>query len=254
MVINLKKFNKVVREMKVRVELHTHTKYSKDSLLNKWFYLFMLKIKKIKVVGITDHNEIDGAIEFKKFLDRHGIKVIVGEEISTEKGEIIGLFIKKRIKPGLSVRDTMEEIKRQKGLVYIPHPYDEKRSKTVLPEDEISKNVDIIDIIEVHNGRNSKSYYSEKQLAIANRYPSLYKVVGSDAHTFFELGRNYIIMENFNNKHEFIKNLSSIVLIKNDCIAISHQVTKIVRLLKLLKRGEFFELYKIINRRIKKSK
>src|SRR5690606_3298386 len=102
------------------------------------------KVKKIDIVGITDHNEIKGAQEFKKFLEKFGIKVIVGEEIFSSKGEIIGLFLSEKIEPGMSPRDTMLEIKKQGGLVYIPHPYDEKRYKTVLAEEEIEKNSDLI--------------------------------------------------------------------------------------------------------------
>lgn len=236
------------------MEIHTHTKYSKDSMLNKWLYLLMLKFKRINVVGITDHNEIIGAFEYKKFLERFGILVIVGEEVFTNKGEIIGLFITKKVEPGLPVRQTMEEIKSQNGVVYIPHPYDEKRRKTVLPEQEISNNIDLIDIIEVHNGRNVKTYFSEKQLEIANRYPNAYQLVGSDAHTFIELGRNYNIIERFQNKDEFIKNLSNVTFVKNKCLLISHQITKCVRLFKLVGRGDFSEIYRIINKRIKREK
>ena len=54
--------------MKIKFEMHTHTKYSHDSLLNKWFFLTMLKLRKINTIAITDHNEIKGAIEFEKFL------------------------------------------------------------------------------------------------------------------------------------------------------------------------------------------
>ena len=61
----------------------------------------------------------------------------------SSKGEIIGLFINEKISPGKSPRDTMLEIKKQGGIVYIPHPYDEKRYKTVLVEEEIQKNLDL---------------------------------------------------------------------------------------------------------------
>ena len=53
---------------KIRAEFHTHTRFSKDSILNKFFILFMLKLKKIKLIAITDHNEVKGAIKYQKFL------------------------------------------------------------------------------------------------------------------------------------------------------------------------------------------
>ncbi|WP_217579010.1 PHP domain-containing protein, partial [Mesorhizobium sp. GbtcB19] len=99
------------------------------------FYLLMLKLRKINVVAITDHDEIEGALKFKPFLEKHSIRVIIGEEIFSSKGEIIGLFINKKISPGKSPRDSMFEIKQQGGIVYIPQPYGEKRYKTVLVEE-----------------------------------------------------------------------------------------------------------------------
>ena len=238
--------------MKMRLEVHTHTKYSHDSLLNKWFYLIMLKIRKINAVAITDHNEIKGAIKFRNFLKKYNITVIVGEEIFTEKGEIIGLFLDSKIEPGLSVEETIIEIKKQGGIVYIPHPYDEKRYKTVLPESEISKYIESIDMIEIHNGRNSRKFFSEKQLLIANKYTNVHQVIGSDAHTFIELGRNYNIIEEFTNVEEFKRNLQNVTHVKKECIQLAHQITKIVRIIKLLREGKFREIYRIINRRIKK--
>lgn len=240
--------------MKIRLEMHTHTKYSHDSNLNKWFYLMMLKIRKINTIAITDHNEIAGALEFRDFLKKYNINVIVGEEVFTNKGEIIGLFLKTKIEPGKSTRETMIEIKEQGGIVYIPHPYDEKRYKTVIPEEEIKNNIDLIDIIEVHNGRNIRPYFSERQLLIGNRYPNTYKLIGSDAHTFIELGRNYNIVEKFYNKEEFIKNIRDVQHVKRECIQISHQITKYVRVMKLLRKGHINELYRIINKKFGRRK
>ena len=203
----------------VRVEVHTHTKYSKDSMLNKYLYLLMLKIRKINVVAITDHNTIKGGVEYKKFLEKYGVRVIVGEEIFTTKGEIIGLFLKNEISAGLTPKETIDQIRKQNGIVYIPHPYDEKRYKTVLPLNEIEKNIKNIDIIECHNGRNILQEFSIKQEEIANRYKKL-KMVGSDAHIFFELGRNYNMMEDFNSEDTFLKNLENVIFKQKKCIKI----------------------------------
>ncbi|WP_300341678.1 PHP domain-containing protein [Fusobacterium sp.] len=238
---------------KVRLELHTHTRYSKDSMLGKIMYLIMLKLRKIDVIGITDHNTIKGGVEYKQFLEKYGIKVIVGEEIFTSKGEIIGLFLSKQIESGLSPKETIQKIKEQNGVVYIPHPYDEKRYKTVLNEKYIEENIKDIDIIECHNGRNISLQYSKKQNEIAEKFKKL-KMVGSDAHIFFELGRNFNLIKNFSDKDEFLKNLNSIEFVKKDCIKISHQITKVVKLIKLLIEGELCELYRIIRRKYKNRK
>jgi len=237
--------------VKVKVELHTHTNYSHDSLLNKWLYLALLKLKGINVVGITDHNEIEGAKKIKEFLGKFGIKVILGEEIFSEKGEIIGLFIEEKILPGLSPRETMLQIKKQGGIVYIPHPYDEKRYKTVLPEEDIKLNSDLIDVIETHNGRNIRRFFSDKQLEICKRYNKI-TCVGSDAHTFIELGRNYNVMEEFNDSLDFLDKLKKSESVKKDCLQVCHQLTKIDRIIKLLGKGQFNELFRVIYKRYRK--
>ena len=85
-----------------KTEFHVHTRYSKDSCLNYLMLLLMLKIKKIDTIVITDHNEIKGALKYQKKLQKHHINVIVGEEIFTTKGEIIGLNLNKRIQEGLT--------------------------------------------------------------------------------------------------------------------------------------------------------
>lgn len=237
---------------KIRLELHTHTKYSHDSNLSKFFYLIMLKLKRIKYVAICDHNEIMGAVEYKQYLSKYGINVIVGEEIFTKNGEIIGLFLEKKIEPFMSVEDTIEAIKNQDGLVYIPHPYDEKRYKTVVPTEILKNNCEDIDIIEVHNGRNIKKIFSQKQEEIAGLFPNVIRTVGSDAHCFFELGRNYIEVEEFDNKEDFLIALTNAVLHKKECINFAHHTTKFVRIYKMMLKGNFNEIYRIIYKRFRK--
>ena len=97
--------------------------------MSYWLLLLILKLKKISTVAITDHNEIAGAIKYKDKFKKHHIELIVGEEIFTNKGEIIGLGLSKKIEPNLSPKETIKRIKEQNGIVYVPHPYDEKRYK-----------------------------------------------------------------------------------------------------------------------------
>ena len=140
-----------------KVEFHVHTKYSHDSMLPLWLLYLKCRLKKIDYIAITEHNNIIGALKFKKFCKKRGsqVKVIVGEEIMTSGGEIIGLFLCKKIQAGMTPEDTISEIRKQKGVVYIPHPYDEKRHKTVLKEEYIKANILNIDCIECHNGEGS---------------------------------------------------------------------------------------------------
>jgi hypothetical protein len=218
------------------------------------FYLILLiaKIKKIDTLVITDHNEVAGAIKCKNIFKKHNIEVIVGEEIFTTSGEIIGIGLNKKIEPNLTTSETIKQIRKQNGIVYVPHPYDEKRYKTVLSEKEIEKNKDEIDLIEIHNGRNAEKSFDIKQNEIAEKY-NLCKIIGSDAHTFFELGRNYVLTDNKINENNVLKKCKNAIFVNKDCIKFAHKWTKIARLIKIATRGDFNELHGIINRKCRKK-
>ena len=96
-------------------------------------------------------------------LCKFNIDVIIGEEIMTTFGEIIGLFLNKKIEPLQTPEQTIKQIKEQNGIVYLPHPYDEKRYKTVLNKEKQVKLKNEFDFIEIHNGRNILDEYSKKQ-------------------------------------------------------------------------------------------
>jgi len=237
---------------KYKMEFHVHTSISNDSFLTKKFLFLMCKLKKINCLAITDHNEIDNAIKFKDYFEKRGIKIIVGEEIFSKDGEIIGLYLTKKINPDLSAIETIEEIKKQNGLVYIPHPYDEKRYKTVLKKEVIVENKDKIDFIECHNGRNILEKYSDMQNSIAEEL-GLVKIVGSDAHTFYEIGRNYCEVSSLERK-DLTNEIKNAKFTKKKCIKFAHFNTKNVRLLKMIKGGKWNELSRIINKRFRRSR
>lgn len=235
-----------------KIEFHVHSIASNDSLLTKFFMCLMCKIKKINCLVITDHNEIWFAQKYKSYFKKNNIDVIVGEEIFTNEGEIIGLFLTEKINPGLSLGETIKLIKKQDGLVYVPHPYDPKRRKTVLKENSMKKYLKEIDFIEMHNGRNYYKETSDKQLEIVENFSSN-KVIGSDAHTFYELGRNYCYVDSYD-KEFFVSNMKNAVFHKKKCIKIAHLNTKVVKLIKIILRGDINGFVRIIKRKIKKRK
>lgn len=237
---------------KIRAEFHVHTRYSKDSILNKYFILLKCKINKIKVIAITDHNEIDGALKYQKFLKKYGIEVIIGEEILTKDGEIIGLYLTRKIKEGQSIEETINQIKEQGGLIYLPHPYDEKRFKTVLNPKKQKEFKKFFDFIEIHNGRNISNKFDEKQKEIQVKL-QIQPIIGSDAHSFIEIGRNYIIMEK--PKKETIKQcVKEGIFVEKKCIKIMHEITKLVRIIKYFERGEFNEIFRIVIKKCRRRK
>lgn len=236
---------------KYKIVTHVHTKYSHDSIL-PFFLLYWRCLKcGIQYIAITEHNNITGARKFQEYCQRHGdkLKVILGEEIMTTGGEIIGLYLHDNIPPMLTPGDTIQKIKRQGGLVCVPHPYDVKRYKTVLKEEYIKEFKSQIDCIECHNGRNISKDFDRVQNEIAEKY-SIKKIIGADAHTFFEIGRNYMEMDYApDNQNGFMKSLDHVILYKDDCLNFCHQLTRLDRIIKFLQKGDFYGLLRVVFRR-----
>lgn len=241
-----------MEKKKKKIEFHVHTISSKDSMLTKYLILLICKLKKIDCLAITDHNEVHFSLKNKNFFKKHNIDIIVGEEIFTSDGEIIGLYLNKRIEPNLSAIETVKEIRKQGGLVYIPHPYDEKRKKTVIIDSALKKIRKEVDFIEKHNGRNVNIDFSNKQNKIAEKY-NLRKIVGSDAHTFYELGRNYCLVESYD-RDKLIENIENAIFKEKKCIKFSHLNTKLVKTIKMISRGDFHGIIRIIKKKFTRGK
>lgn len=244
----------------MKLETHVHTRYSHDSILCLYILYLMCKIKGINSIAITDHNTIKGAVKFKeKFGTRvkakgkkKGIQVIIGEEIMTSDGEVIGLYLTEEIKPGMTPDKTIAAIIEQGGVVYIPHPYDDKRHKTVMNFEDIQRNRRYIDCIECFNGRNISEEYGVKQTMISEQL-GLTKVIGSDAHTMIEIGRNYMEVHEFTDKDGFIKAISSATFTKKQCLKLSHQITKVARVIKFVIKGNFNGLFRVVNKKVRRG-
>lgn len=240
----------------MKIEMHVHSRYSKDSILPVFVIYLKCLIKHIDVVAITDHNTIKGGIALSRMTRRkHNLHVIVGSEIMTQEGEIIGLFLKEEIEPFLTVEETIRKIKNQNGIVYIPHPYDELRKKTVLNEERIKQFSESIDCIECYNGRNIDESFGSIQDSIADKY-NIKKVIGSDAHTCIELARNTMnitfIPDTSEKFRQMLEN-DDVEYNKCSCIKYAHKFTKFAKLVKLLFGGRIGELYRIISRKINRK-
>jgi hypothetical protein len=205
----------------MKVDLHIHTEYSKDSILPFRVVKKICTKKGIRKIGITDHDTLAGALKLKKDPD-----VIVGEEIKTDKGEVIGLFLQEEIKPG-PLYDVIDKIKEQDGLVYIPHPFDRLRKAAIKDPSFVR----YADIVEVFNARTLFMEDNKKSEKIARR-THLLMASGSDAHTRFEIGNAYVRMEPFNSKKEFIKNLKKAELWGKSSPVFVHAITKFLKWVK----------------------
>ena len=166
-------------------DLHVHTKYSQDSFMDIKRIIYIAKKRSLKGLAITDHNSFRGVQEALRVAHKSKFIIIPGMEIKTEVGDIIGLFLEKEIK-SRKYSNVVEEIKHQGGLVVFPHPF----SRNSKFSEEFIKD---IHLIEIFNSRNKALWnYKAQQVASERGIPY---TVGSDAHTYFELGRAKIWLE-----------------------------------------------------------
>jgi glycosyltransferase involved in cell wall biosynthesis len=187
----------------IDVDLHMHTDHSSDCATPVEVLLATAKQEGFGAIAITDHNEISGALE--ALGKAEGIKVIVGEEVKTaSQGEVIGLFLSERIARGLSLEQTVAEIRRQGGLVYVPHPFD--RMHTVPGYEHLLGILDEIDALEIFNPRVAIGSFNEEAARFAAKY-RLTAAAGSDAHVAAGLGSVRVRMRDFDGPQEFLASL-----------------------------------------------
>ena len=187
----------------VHVDLHMHTDHSPDCATPVDTLLETAKKVGLGAIAITDHNEVSGALEARE--RANGIKVIVAEEVKTaDQGEVIGLFIEEKIPRGMTLQETIAEIRRQGGLVYVPHPFD--RMHAVPDYENLLAVVEEVDAMEVFNPRVAFSAFNEE----AARFAAKYRIVagaGSDSHVAQGLGSVKIRMRDFDGPEEFLESL-----------------------------------------------
>jgi predicted metal-dependent phosphoesterase TrpH/glycosyltransferase involved in cell wall biosynthesis len=188
----------------IHCDLHMHTDHSPDCATPVDVLLETARDRGLGAIAITDHNVISGALEARDVAaEMDGIKVIVAEEVKTaDEGEVIGLFLEEQISRGMSMAETIAEIKRQGGLVYVPHPFD--RLHSVPDYEHLLKIVEDIDILEVFNPRIAFSAFNEE----AERFAAKYRIVpgaGSDSHVAQGLGSVAIRLHDFDGPEEFLE-------------------------------------------------
>jgi predicted metal-dependent phosphoesterase TrpH len=186
----------------LRVELHCHTIYSKDSLTTPEQLLEACERKRIDRVAVTDHNVIDGALVAYK-LDPQ--RVIVGEEIYTSHGELLAFFVKEFIPGGLSPMETIKRLREQEAFISVSHPFDQQRGGH-WEESDLLEITPYIDAIETFNARCTFSRYNEEAQDFAMEH-NLLETVGSDAHAVKELGTATLLIADFSDAVSFKKNL-----------------------------------------------
>jgi predicted metal-dependent phosphoesterase TrpH len=180
--------------------MHTHSEYSPDSRTPLASQLKALKAAGIDVVCATDHNTIEGALRLREIAD--GVRVIVGEEVSTRDGEIIGLFLEQPIPRDLSGEETIARIRDQGGVVSVPHPFSRNRMYH-LKREALERLWPLIDCLEVFNAREAFGADNRRAEAYAKER-NIPGAVGSDAHRASEIGRAWIEVDDFVDQRGFV--------------------------------------------------
>jgi predicted metal-dependent phosphoesterase TrpH len=228
-------------------DFHTHTKYSIEPKFGVIFEIRALHgperliktaIKRgLDVLAITDHDNIRGAEIGEQFIKKNHIKdftLLKGEEITTDKGHMIGVGLQEPVKPGLSPQETADKIKAQGGAVIIPHPY------TAYGIKEYTVKTKGIDAIEVFN---TFYWFNSLQKLRTNFYPKfaerhhLGQVAGTDAHTLGVIGTIYT---NIQSEHGVDNVIRAVKQHKTECA----QYTTFMRSVRaVLKTAVLFPLF-----------
>jgi predicted metal-dependent phosphoesterase TrpH len=213
----------------LRAELHCHSQYSKDSNMPLERVIAACKKRGVSVVALTDHNEVAGALKLREMAP-DWLTVIVGEEIATADGDLIGLFLKERIESRLSIEETIRQIHAQGGLAMVPHPFDRLRHEAMGGE-VLGRIKDQVDFVEFFNARCVYADDNRQAQAFIKEH-GLYGYVCSDAHWFSEHGNANCFVKPFKTAQEFATNLREATFEYKRANMLVHVGTRFVKIQK----------------------
>ncbi|MSQ22322.1 MAG: PHP domain-containing protein [Dehalococcoidia bacterium] len=217
----------------LRADLHMHTYFSRDCAVPLEKLVDRCVLFGINCIAVTDHNTIQGALMMKEMAP---FTVIVGEEIKTADGDIIGLFLHEEVPPGLTAFASARRIRAQGALVSIPHPFDKFRSSVIRPE-ALEDILPLADIVEGFNARNTLPKSDREAMALAEKHRLAVSAV-SDAHTAREVGKTYVEMPEFDGTAlGFLAALRQGTLVTHRASPLVHMVNRYQRLMGRLLGG-----------------
>ena len=168
-------------------DFHIHTRFSRDSILSEDKFIRLALERGLTHVAVTNHNNVEGAIAVRDRVAELGLDeqlhVILGEEVSTADGEMVGVFLQRTIPRGLSADETADAIHEQGGLVSIPHPFDPFRASHIRREPlERLAEAGKIDMVEIFNSRVTFQRHNQEAAEFAARH-HLPGIACSDSHS-----------------------------------------------------------------------
>ncbi len=176
----------------MKADFHIHTRYSMDCEMELEDIIKRCQKMEIDCITISDHGTVEGALKMQEIAP---FKVIVAEEILTENGEIMGMFLKETVPSHITMDEAVSRIKEQGGLVCLPHPFDPLRGLT-MDEEEVDRLASVIDVVEVFNARSPINSAADKAVKYALKH-NLPATAGSDSHTLGEIGRTFVEIDDF---------------------------------------------------------
>jgi predicted metal-dependent phosphoesterase TrpH len=196
----------------VVADLHMHTSWSHDCSIEVDELLDHAEAEGLGAIAITDHNVFGGAREAVERARGRKLVVIPGEEVKTDgQGEVIGLFLKEEIPRGLSFAATVEAIRAQGGLVYVPHPFD--RLHAIPDAATLHRHLAEIDVLEIYNARLLFEAYNDEAERFARKY-NLTAGAGSDAHVLQGVGTGAVRLRRFEGPEEFLLSLRNAEILR----------------------------------------
>lgn len=208
----------------IRADLHNHSYYSPDSILSPVKMLQRAREQRLDVIAVTDHNTTRGGIAVRDLAAKRDpdIRVIVGEEVRTTNGEILGLFLTEDVQRDLSASETIDRIHAQGGLAGAPHPYDPFRTSL---GDHLFAVRDKIDFIEALNARMIRSGHNDNARQFATQH-NIPMSAASDAHSPREVGRCFVEMPNYETPQQFLESLRAGRLVGHLSSPLIHLVSR----------------------------
>ena len=193
-------------------DLHMHTSWSHDCSIDAAELVDHAEAEGLGAIAVTDHNVFGGALEAADYARKRDLIVIPGEEVKTDsQGEVIGLFLQREIPRGLSFAETIEAIREQDGIVYVPHPFD--RMHAIPDPRTLHRHLADIDVLEVYNARLLFEGYNDEALRFARKY-NLTMGAGSDAHVLQGVGTGALRMRAFDDQEEFLLSLRTAEILR----------------------------------------
>jgi predicted metal-dependent phosphoesterase TrpH len=187
----------------VRVDCHLHTAASGDAVTTIEEVADRARQHEIDVVCITDHNVTSAAVAAAE--RDIGVRVVIGEEIRTPEGDVIGLFLTERVPYVLPLAEVVTRVRGQGGLVYLPHPFDPGRSSLGGAAERLCA-AGLADVVEVFNAKIEDQARNQRAAELAVRC-GIPGAAGSDAHDPEGVGAAFLDMPAFDGPADFLASL-----------------------------------------------